>query len=77
MMGVFAEFERGMIAERVRAGLARAIPAQQLCLRQMLNSIWPRIHGQFCLKFWKWAGWGNSGVKANTSLRPHAALKRF
>jgi DNA invertase Pin-like site-specific DNA recombinase len=24
MMGVFAEFERGMIAERVRAGLARA-----------------------------------------------------
>jgi DNA invertase Pin-like site-specific DNA recombinase len=24
MMGVFAEFERAMIAERVRAGLARA-----------------------------------------------------
>ena len=24
MMGVFAEFERGMIQERVRAGLARA-----------------------------------------------------
>jgi DNA invertase Pin-like site-specific DNA recombinase len=26
MMGVFAEFERAMIAERVRAGLARASP---------------------------------------------------
>ena len=25
MMGVFAEFERAMIQERVRAGLARAI----------------------------------------------------
>jgi DNA invertase Pin-like site-specific DNA recombinase len=33
MMGVFAEFERAMIAERVRAGMARAKSQGKHCGR--------------------------------------------
>ena len=38
MMGVFAEFERSMIVERVRAGIARARRAARA------GSLWPPPH---------------------------------
>ena len=38
MMGVFAEFERAMIAERVRAGMARAKSQGKHCGRPRVSS---------------------------------------
>src|SRR6266404_9414077 len=56
MMGVFAEFERAMIAERVRAGLARArsegkrLGRPQLPPRSKNESVrpWPLLAGPVC-----------------------------
>jgi DNA invertase Pin-like site-specific DNA recombinase len=44
MMGVFAEFERAMIAERVRAGLARARGRQTPCRPPIAAALEKRIH---------------------------------
>jgi DNA invertase Pin-like site-specific DNA recombinase len=38
MMGVFAEFERAMIAERVRSGMARAQAQGKHCGRPKVDS---------------------------------------
>jgi DNA invertase Pin-like site-specific DNA recombinase len=47
MMGVFAEFERAMIVERVKAGLARArSQGKRLGRRPVANSIVQRIQEQ-------------------------------
>jgi DNA invertase Pin-like site-specific DNA recombinase len=52
MMGVFAEFERAMIQEGVRAGLARA------CRRRSKAPYGPR---------WRLATWGCTGLRAGMS----------
>src|SRR3984893_18228916 len=69
MLGVFAEFERGIIRERVNAGLARARasgiklgrrpvkPAVEARIRQ------PRAHGDGILKIGKKLGIGTSVVQ--------------
>jgi len=57
MMGVFAEFERAMIAERVRAGLARArvrvnaSTAHRLLQHSKNESVrlWPLLAGPACV----------------------------
>ena len=73
MMGVFAEFERGMIQERVRAGLARAKakgtksgnpigrPAVALKVEDRIREL--RAQGQGMLKIAKNAGCGVSVVQ--------------
>ena len=43
MMGVFAEFERSMIRERVNAGIARAKAAGKHCGRPLID---PKLEGR-------------------------------
>ena len=45
MMGVFAEFERAMIAERVRAGLARARSEGKRLWRNESERLWRLLGG--------------------------------
>jgi DNA invertase Pin-like site-specific DNA recombinase len=56
MMGVFAEFERSMIQERVRAGLARAKAAGQTFGR-------PRLDGAIETKIRKALQRGDMGMR--------------
>jgi DNA invertase Pin-like site-specific DNA recombinase len=46
MMGVFAEFERAMIQERVRAGLARAKSEGKRMGRPRMPLIWKSASGR-------------------------------
>jgi hypothetical protein len=45
MMGVFAEFERAMIQEGVRAGLARGHPPSWMSVS---GTLWRLLEGQAC-----------------------------
>ena len=66
MCGVFAEFERGMIRERVNAGLARAKErGRRLGRRPVKSSVEVRIHelraeGMGILKIGRTLGVGTS-----------------
>ena len=69
MCGVFAEFERGMIRERVNAGLARAKERGiRLGRRPVKSSVEARIHelraeGMGILKIGRTLGVGTSVVQ--------------
>jgi len=69
MLGVFAEFERGIIRERVNAGLARArANGTKLGRRRVKPSVEERIHelrkgGMGILKIGREVGVGTSVVQ--------------
>ena len=69
MLGVFAEFERGIIRERINAGLARAkAKGMKLGRRPVKASIEPRIRelkaeGMGILKIGRTIGVGTSVVQ--------------
>src|SRR3981081_1942935 len=80
MLGVFAEFERGIIRERVNAGIARArAKGTKLGRRRVKPSVEARIlelraNGDGILKIGKKPGSGKSGVQRGCEQGAHHAV---
>src|SRR5712672_1022871 len=74
MLGVFAEFERAMIQERVRAGLARAkAEGKQLGRPKIADKTERAV--QAALKRWAWASERSSASAGSLRSIPRMPLK--